>query len=67
MPAEIRNFDEAFNEKVMAQTKDVRIRARLRKLAQELAAKKDQTQEPVGLASGLCDENGKMIIDLVED
>lgn len=67
MTNKIKDFDAALNEKLKGLSKEERLKAALRKLAQEMEANQDSTQEPEGFASGATDKNGKMIIDLEED
>ena len=67
MANKIKDFDAAFNKKLKSQSKEERLKAALRKLAQELEANQDSIKEPEGFASGATDKNGKMIIDLEED
>ena len=63
----INDFDTAHKEKLQKLSKEERVKAGLKKLAQELEANKDKIKEPEGLASSATDKNGKMIIDLDED
>lgn len=67
MNNKIKDFDSAFNEKLKGQTKEERVKAALKKLAQEMEANQKAIKEPKGLASGATDKNGKMVIDLEED
>lgn len=67
MSNKIKDFDTAHKEKLQKLSKEERVKAGLKKLAQELEANKDKIKEPEGLASGATDKNGKMIIDLDED
>ncbi len=67
MSDNIKHFDTAHAEKLKRLSKEERVKAGLKKLAQELEANKDKIKEPEGLASGATDKKGKMIIDLEED
>lgn len=67
MTNKIKDFDAAFNKKFQAQSSEERLKAALKKLAQEMEANRDLIKEPDGLASGASDKKGKMIIDLEVD
>ncbi|MGM8225343.1 hypothetical protein ACSV5M_02085 [Cellvibrio sp. ARAG 10.3] len=67
MSDNIKHFDTAHAEKLKRLSREERVKAGLKKLAQELEANKDKIKEPEGLASGATDKKGKMIIDLEED
>ncbi len=67
MSDKIKSFDTAHNEKLKHLPKEERAKLGLKKLVQEMKANKDKIKEPKGLASGLSDKDGKMIIDLEED
>ncbi|MFD1217507.1 hypothetical protein [Microbulbifer celer] len=63
----VKDFDVAHKEKLKHLSKEERVKAGLKKLAQELEANRDKIKEPKGLASGKTDKNGKMTVDLEED
>lgn len=63
----IKNFDSVHKEKLKHLSKEERVKAGLKKLAQEMVANKNEIKEPKGLASGTMDKDGKMIVDLEED
>lgn len=67
MTNKIKDFDATFNKKLQSQSSEERMKAGLKKLAQEMEANRDSIKEPDGLASGTSDKKGKMIIDLEED
>lgn len=64
MTNKIKDFDATFNKKLQSQSSEERMKAGLKKLAQEMEVNRDSIKEPDGLASGASDKKGKMIIDL---
>lgn len=67
MTNKIKDFDATFNKKLQSQSSEERMKAGLKKLAQEMEVNRDSIKEPDGLASGASDKKGKMIIDLEVD
>jgi len=67
MTNKIKDFDATFNKKLQSQSSEERMKAGLKKLAQEMEVNRDSIKEPDGLASGTSDKKGKMIIDLEVD
>lgn len=67
MGNKIEDFNAAHDETLKHLSKEERAKAGLKKLAQEMEANKDKTDEPEGLASGATDKDGKMLVDLDED
>ena len=62
MTDNIKNFDDAHNEKLKKLSPEERAKAGLKKLAQEMAVNGDAIPDPKGLASGKSGKNGEMII-----
>lgn len=63
----VKDCNVAHNEKLKRLSKEERVKAGLKKLAQELDVNRGNTDEPKGLASGARGKDGKMIVDMDED
>lgn len=67
MSKNVKDFSVAHNEKIKNLSRTERAKAGVKRLVQEMEANKDDVNEPVGMASGIVDQNGQMIIDQDED
>ncbi len=67
MSKNVNDFSAAHNEKIKQLSRTERAKAGVKRLVQEMEVSKDDTDEPIGMASGAVDKDGQMIIGQDEE